>query len=926
MSNPSTPHQEPAQPAGPASLKWCYPFPDRNGKEITDPQDVYSALARMEDGFFPLGVNGFPHGGVHFGEGSTSLLDQSGGARSIANGEIVAYRIDEAYPQLHFTQNGRWAMYSTGFVLMRHRMTLPPAPGSTGPQPSDETLTFYSLYMHLADWATYLSNDTLKRPGWWLGVEAYRIQGKDQQNGGGSQGALVRTAPKAGSHGRFTAGEPVGFLPEASEVTIGERRGEWGHIKEIRAGGMLSPTSGALFGSDDLSAPWVRPDDDRAELATLTTEGDWGWINLHDNECLTEPNPLGTTVTRPQMERIPVSAGTLLGQIGEYHDYERSTPLPPVAKRQLLHLEVFAGNEFKAFLEKSRARAAQLPADQYQRTMLLIQPGAKLVKEAFAPNLKLGDASHPLAELKPTADSPGDGPWVKVQPMRKEDIFTLPDGAPVWVERKQADQFKSPSNLPAWSVFPLQVKFAATPVDGQALAFPRAHLDGQKAESRAVDDKGTHWWRVLIGKAEGGSDWGWVCEKAHPGTVWESPWAWPGFEIVDATCIQLTDAFRRNLSVTGSADWKEQKEFEPSTQVVNGSELLKRLEQTVSRLPVPYGHKKPEPGPDGRDVVTARKLQQALNTRWLASELGHVILQSESEWGGNMTRWEAISPLMRNARENWTCELQRIKKLQWWDEVKGKVEGFPASPVVHHIHPVALVGNFAHKQHIDIEKFIALYKAAHSNDFGWYDKAHGPKSSLPPLSEQSEANLRTLMTWIDELYISTAENLNIGYVAYMLATARVESYDFHKGIFFGPVSEGISYADAEANYGCGATASKAHKDRAIVNENTEIGDGYKYRGRGLVQITFKKRYRVFSPITGSDLVKNPDDALVWSHAVNIMVHGMLNGKFSGFKLSDFISDSQRDYLGARRIINGTDKNDIFAEYAKKFEALLKECS
>jgi GH24 family phage-related lysozyme (muramidase) len=49
---------------------------------------------------------------------------------------------------------------------------------------------------------------------------------------------------------------------------------------------------------------------------------------------------------------------------------------------------------------------------------------------------------------------------------------------------------------------------------------------------------------------------------------------------------------------------------------------------------------------------------------------------------------------MRNARENWQCELQRIHKLQWWNDVQGKVEGFPGSPDVYHLHPVALVGNF----------------------------------------------------------------------------------------------------------------------------------------------------------------------------------------------------------------------------------------
>ena len=59
-----------------------------------------------------------------------------------------------------------------------------------------------------------------------------------------------------------------------------------------------------------------------------------------------------------------------------------------------------------------------------------------------------------------------------------------------------------------------------------------------------------------------------------------------------------------------------------------------------------------------------------------------------------MSRWEALTANMRNAAENWTCELERIKNLQWWDSVAGKVEGFPSVPSVNHIHPTGLVANF----------------------------------------------------------------------------------------------------------------------------------------------------------------------------------------------------------------------------------------
>ncbi|MWN91335.1 hypothetical protein GQ597_11570, partial [Gilliamella sp. Pra-s65] len=48
-----------------------------------------------------------------------------------------------------------------------------------------------------------------------------------------------------------------------------------------------------------------------------------------------------------------------------------------------------------------------------------------------------------------------------------------------------------------------------------------------------------------------------------------------------------------------------------------------------------------------------------------------------------------------------------------------------------------------------------------------------------------------------------------------------------------------------------------HKD-AIKNGNTKKGDGPKYKGRGLIQLTWKNNYSKFSNYEGVDFVANPD--------------------------------------------------------------------
>ncbi|CAG9236018.1 hypothetical protein BGLA2_700045 [Burkholderia gladioli] len=77
----------------------------------------------------------------------------------------------------------------------------------------------------------------------------------------------------------------------------------------------------------------------------------------------------------------------------------------------------------------------------------------------------------------------------------------------------------------------------------------------------------------------------------------------------------------------------------------------------------------------------------------MAEALSHLVVRSESEWGGGLGKWEALSPLMKKLLWLWKTEIEGIGKLQWWEQVVS-VEGFPKEPSPWHFHPIGVVGNF----------------------------------------------------------------------------------------------------------------------------------------------------------------------------------------------------------------------------------------
>lgn len=175
-------------------------------------------------------------------------------------------------------------------------------------------------------------------------------------------------------------------------------------------------------------------------------------------------------------------------------------------------------------------------------------------------------------------------------------------------------------------------------------------------------------------------------------------------------------------------------------------------------------------------------------------------------------------------------------------------------------------------------------------------------------------------------------------VAYAMATPMIET-----GGTYEPITENLNYsvealrskfgnrisaADA-AKYG--RTAMQKANQEAIANiiyggewgkqnlGNTQPGDGWKYAGKGLVQITGRRNYAKF----GIDAT--PEEALKLDVAAEIMIEGMRDGLFTGKKFSDYFGTNAQ-WVQARRMINGLDKAQEIANYAMKFHTALQSAS
>jgi len=741
-------------------INWAYPFPSKEPN--SNPLQLMTHMANAKGGYYPTGENGLWHGGVHFDDGTAAFFDQTS-VRCIADGDVIAYRIDERYPVSEFTDEiprVKRAPFSTGFVLVKHSLQPPPLKNSDGSLSNGQnppSLTLYSLYMHLLDWAGYQAKPDLMRPAFW---DAKRYTVNTQRDG-----LSVRAGPSKNT-------TKLSELCKGAEVTIGETEGEFSKLISI-----ISGTAQPALAADD-----------QGQLP--------GYVSTSLLKPHSEPTEYDKVVVLES--GLPIKAGDLIGHPGLYQNHDS-------AAQHMVHVELFSCDDAPAFIARSRAWASRLPDGQ--KTLLKVYKGAS---KLIAHREDIGAENPPKLSY--------EGSQVGVDLIIPQ---TLLDGLPA--------SHKIKVTIPAQGSTP-----AST----------------------------TIWWRLngLFADENGNPIDGWLAEQELI-TTRHSPWEWEGFQCVEETGTAV-EKLAYSLDARRLLSTEEQQNYRAQINKADGGPIL-----TLARL-----HDIVDTDKDG--TLSSREIRAALTKPWQAQLLGQLITGHESEWFWEKSKWDELDPLLEEepGRPNliWQTEKQRIEKLSWWSDLAEK-HGIGGDGKAWHVQPQWLTVLFKAKR----KEFITLkmLKTASPSITDNYAEAVLPHLNKYAISYKIDTPL-LIANFLSQVghesgFIVRSENLS--YSAKRMREVfgcknNIRGYDASKDdCKISPRlrpklwTEAAKYERNAENLGSYVYAGRNG------NGDEESRDGYKYRGRGIIQLTGKNNYIAYTRIHNEknaqdhqDFVSNPD--------------------------------------------------------------------
>lgn len=143
-------------------------------------------------------------------------------------------------------------------------------------------------------------------------------------------------------------------------------------------------------------------------------------------------------------------------------------------------------------------------------------------------------------------------------------------------------------------------------------------------------------------------------------------------------------------------------------------------------------------------------------------------------------------------------------------------------------------------------------------------------------------------------------------LAYILATA-----DFETDRKFLPIEDKLK--------------GKGFDYGLMVKQNGEyyLAPIQLYYRRGIVPLLWYENYKSISSKLDVNILQNPDLVMDKSISLKILVDGMMQGWFTGYRLEKFLNQTKLQWEDARRVIIKSEKNQLIKSLAKKYYTSLR---
>ena len=859
-------------------INWAYPFKTAGeaSKDVSDPQLYFDALAKAKDGFYPMGANGLWHGGVHFDGRTGALLDQSA-VRCIADGEVIAYRIDDKYPEtphaatIHpgLGPEPLGAKYSTGFVLVKHRLTLPSTPPPATPAdessptettaetppatsaaeaaPASEALIFYSLYMHLLDWSSYQAASAPKPPAF-LAPSQYAVKPTADDP---LLGLRVRALHDNGTS------TVLALLPKGCTVTLGEAHPLKPQFKQLLIvdGGAAIPalpadTVGWVYAPELTGNTVADKAKDTEQALTLSHQG----LNVRQEGKLT-----GTIIgVLPRGATLKVGERQSSGycKVLEVMDYRGVPALPNSPDGKPLGYVFFDELDTLQSEPINRGHVHLLPEPH------AIKAGELIGHIGLYQNQDEGTAKPRLhLEVFSCEDVPAfiakSRTLAASLPAEQKTLLKIHKGASKLIPHREDISASNPPKITDTGVT-IAVELTIPVSVLESLPTERK-IQVSETVPGSTTPRITRWWRLdnLLADADGNRISGWLAEQDMITTRY-SPWEWEGFDFISETTCN-TDQLACHLEAQRLLTEEEKPDYQAQISTADHGPIKERLYDIID-------------GADGSvrdDILSVEEIKAALSKPWHAQSISRLITHYESEWFWKQDKWDELDKLMEHTEEDpnplWVKEKARIKKLSWWSEVAGQQE-VNEDGKVWHFQPVGMVGAFIKGKKINIT--IEMLKSVFEGLKNTNESDELLSETANQINENSERYKLDTTSRLSHFFAQVRQEIGSKCSVVEDFTYSPEGLKSTFRYFRLHPSEATTYGYAGNSKFVSTENQIAIGNRAYGsrygNGDIPSGDGWRYRGRGLKHLTFKSNYATFKEYHNSfwgedvDFVQTPD--------------------------------------------------------------------